>query len=261
MTDTNEKLKQIQLTQLEMLLYLKSICETHDLNYCLAYGTMLGAVRHKGFIPWDDDLDIAMPYKDAKRLKKYICSEDYFLQTEYSDKNMPFIFYKLRKNNTKMVEPHLAEIDMHHGIWIDIFMYVSAARTKIGKKLQYKLRRLLLALRTKQYKKTYKINRGIYFFVVHMPNVISRVIQRLILLSINLIGSKKSGEYFIFNNNILEHSFISKEYFDNTNDYQFEQQLVRGVNDYDGYLSLNFGDDYMTPKVCPSHTHFDEVVV
>ena len=61
-----DKLRKLQLTQLEMLKYVDSFCKANGINYSIAYGTLLGAVRHKGFIPWDDDLDICMPSDDYK---------------------------------------------------------------------------------------------------------------------------------------------------------------------------------------------------
>ena len=257
----NEKLRQIQLTQIEILNELRSICEEHDLKYCLVYGSMLGAIRHKGFIPWDDDLDVVMPYKDSRKLNNYLNNRDFFFQTEYTDKKMPFISYKLRKNNTKMVEEHLADMDMHNGIWIDVFMYVSASRTKTGKKLQYVLRKLLLVIRTKYYRKTYNIRGGINAIIIRIPDAIRFMIERILTWLILVIGSKKSNEYFVFQNTTYERTFINKKYFDETIDYQFEGQMFCGIKDYDGYLKKMYGNNYMTPVVYPSHTNLDEVII
>lgn len=259
--DSTEKLRKIQLIQLEILKELKNTCEVHRLEYCLVYGSMLGAIRHKGFIPWDDDLDVVMPYKDVRNLNKYLNTKDYFWQTEHTDKKMPFIFYKLRKNNTQMIQAHLADMEMHNGIWIDVFMYVSAAKTNIGKKLQYILRRVLQAIRTKYYKKTYRIGGFINYLIVRMPDVIRFTIKRFIMWLIILIGRRNSCEYFIIQDTTYERSFIDRDYFDNTTDYLFEGQMVNGVKDYDGYLKKLYGDDYMTPIVYPSHTKLDEVIV
>ena len=97
-------LRTIQVTELVCLKEIKRVCIKKQLTYCLAYGTMLGAVRHKGFIPWDDDLDIYMYYRDAQSIGKYINQDEFFLQTPKTDSKSPFIYYKLRKNHTEMIE-------------------------------------------------------------------------------------------------------------------------------------------------------------
>lgn len=120
----DRQLRELQLSELDILLEFRRICQKHDLNYFLTAGTLLGAVRHKGFIPWDDDIDVMMPRQDFDKLAR-ICQtelgENYFFQDETSDPNYPFYFAKIRKNNTQVIEPALAEISMHHGQYIDIF--------------------------------------------------------------------------------------------------------------------------------------------
>lgn len=124
----NETLRKVQLIQLEMAKEVKRICEENGIKYFLDSGTLLGAVRHKGFIPWDDDLDIGMMQEEYERFLKIApskLSSEYFLQTWENDKNYPLPFAKIRKRNTLFIESMFENIDMHHGIWIDIFPYYS----------------------------------------------------------------------------------------------------------------------------------------
>ena len=89
MYNPNE-LRKIQLKKLEMLKDIVHCCEKNNLTYWLDSGTLLGAVRHKGFIPWDDDIDIAMPLEDAKTLNEIYSSEDYEIRSTEIESGVNF---------------------------------------------------------------------------------------------------------------------------------------------------------------------------
>ena len=119
------ELRKLQLTQLELLREVDSICRKNNLRYFLSTGTLIGAVRHKGFIPWDDDVDVSMPYDDYIKFCK-ICETEldnkiFFLQTKDTDKYYEYIFAKLRLQNTLYIRKGQEHMKYHHGICIDIF--------------------------------------------------------------------------------------------------------------------------------------------
>jgi len=118
------QLLKLQQTELEILKFFDELCSQHGLTYFITAGTLLGAVRHLGFIPWDDDIDVVMPRKDFDRLAE-ICREylpaEYFYQSRKTDADYPFFFAKIRKNGTRVTEPTLNKVTMHTGIYIDIF--------------------------------------------------------------------------------------------------------------------------------------------
>lgn len=124
-TLTNDELRSLQLTQLEILKLFADFCFEHKLLWQIAAGTLLGAVRHRGFIPWDDDIDVIMPRKDYELLLRLgdKFPNQVFLQHKKTEPNCPFLFSKLRLNNTLFKERYYQHIDMHHGIFIDIFPY------------------------------------------------------------------------------------------------------------------------------------------
>ena len=114
-----EKLRNVQL---EILDHFKDFCDKNNLRFYLSCGTTLGAARHSGFIPWDDDIDVMMHREDYdKLLKLYKSSSEYFLQTPETDKNYHLHFAKMMKEGTAFVEYTTQHIDKKNDIFIDIF--------------------------------------------------------------------------------------------------------------------------------------------
>lgn len=123
----NVLLKELQKVELEILLEVDRVCKKNKIKYFLVSGTLLGAIRHKGFIPWDDDIDICMPVKDYRKFCK-VCrkelNEKYFLQTYETDLTS-MLFAKVRKNGTTAIEENREKRAYHQGVWIDIFPLVA----------------------------------------------------------------------------------------------------------------------------------------
>ena len=117
-------LRRQQMVMLEMVKVLDSICKKYDIPYFLYGGTLLGAIRHNGFIPWDDDLDVAMLRNDYKRLLKVLpdeLPEHIVLQTNDTDKNYFFFVGKLRDKRSFLDEGGFDSVFKERGIFIDIF--------------------------------------------------------------------------------------------------------------------------------------------
>lgn len=136
-----KSLRQAQLAQLLLAKETKKICEKHNLNYFLLAGSALGAVRHKGFIPWDDDLDIGMLREDYDKFMEYAKEElpkAIFMQTWDTDENYALPFLKLRLEGTKFVERNTKDVDLHKGIYIDIFPFDNVPADEQAQKKQAK---------------------------------------------------------------------------------------------------------------------------
>lgn len=118
-----EDLREVHEQLLDILVEFDRVCRLHDLKYTLAWGTMLGAVRHGGFIPWDGDVDVLMMRDQYDRFCE-ICEkelkEDYFFQTKQSEPAYRYNVGRLRKNNTTMIFRNWKNAGFHQGIYIDI---------------------------------------------------------------------------------------------------------------------------------------------
>ncbi len=118
-------LRRHQLRMLDILIELDRICNKHHITYWLSSGTLLGAIRHQGFIPWDDDLDVELPYSEYKKLMKILPAELpswLALQNHEQDSNYLYCYAKLRDKNSLLDEglPYDCRCK-EKGIYIDIF--------------------------------------------------------------------------------------------------------------------------------------------
>lgn len=135
--ETDATLRQLQMTELGILKDVAEFCEAHRLTYSLYAGTLLGAVRHKGFIPWDDDIDICMPREDYNRflaLWKTGPLKGYVLQNHDNTPAFAQTFTKIRKDHTAIVTDIEEETRYHSGIFVDIF---PVDRIPVGKLQRY----------------------------------------------------------------------------------------------------------------------------
>ncbi len=140
-----EDLRKLQLIELDILLELDRICRKHNIQYWLSSGTLLGAVRHGGFIPWDDDLDTRMMREDYERFCK-VCeteldTERFFLQTYKTDPEYRWLYAKMRRKGTEYLRAGQEAIKCMSGVSIDIFVLDNVPDNPISRKLFTWIRR------------------------------------------------------------------------------------------------------------------------
>lgn len=151
------RLRQAQLKMLHMLKQVDNLCRKHQLEYWLDAGTLLGAVRHQGFIPWDDDMDIGMPRESFEKFLKIAPNElpdDIWLQTSQTDPG----FYnmatplKIRDRNSRYLEKHEHGNEPYvQGIFIDVFVYDQLPENpKIRKRYKFLAKKIIRVLSAKQ---------------------------------------------------------------------------------------------------------------
>lgn len=164
MGDTN--LRQAQLVMLRMLRIVDHICRKHGIAYWLESGTLLGAVHHGGFIPWDDVLDIAMRRADFERFQAIAPRElpdDLFFQTAESDAHYQDVLPRIRDRKSIVVEQEKGRVPHHRGIYLDIFPFDSYPNRIV-------MEVLTLRHRLRQYRRTFPKDspaRALYMIGLH----------------------------------------------------------------------------------------------
>ena len=130
-------LKEVQATELIMLKEVAAFCDARGLRYYLYCGTLLGAVRHGGFIPWDDDVDLAMPYGDYRR---FLASrEELTGYTVESPETNPYAYttwIRVYKDGTTFLDPAAVGTPVHKGVFLDIYPIIGARTSRLGRKWQ-----------------------------------------------------------------------------------------------------------------------------
>ncbi|MCQ2800506.1 MAG: LicD family protein [Bacilli bacterium] len=247
----------LQQKQLDVLKAFIRVCDKHNLEYFLVYGTALGAIRHKGFIPWDDDIDVGMPRKDYEKyiqLQSEYEGTPYFIQTYKSDPCYIYSYAKLRDSSTTFLENAFKNHRINHGVFIDIFPIDGMSREvgdreKIGKKNKFVWRQVyfsyLGALRRKVHKRTFFKDIGLnivagLFYVFDIAHYRNKRVDKF-AKRIPLEEAKMAGIMFGFTWRI---NCMDADIFRETIKVPFEDIEVKVPKQYDKYLT-NLYKDYM----------------
>lgn len=245
---------EIKQVSLDILKDVHAFCSVNKIHYTLAYGTLLGAVRHKGFIPWDDDIDIMMPRPDYERFCKVYSSSKGYVCLSYPNSYMPFARV-CDTIKTVADEGLLPWTKIPHGVWIDVFPIDGAedSMDKLMKRFQKaKLyRRLLFYYRGAQvdFSDLHSLSDKIkilikkIFFKTHSSTpALQRIISRIEYEHANYVTNLSCPDDWG-----AEH--FKKEMFDNYLKLQFEDTEFCVISAYDQMLKEYYGDYMRLPPI------------
>ena len=138
-TEDTYGIKQLQNRILEVMLWIDKTCAENCIDYCLMGGSAIGAKRHGGFIPWDDDLDIFMTADNYSKFKKLFINnrKDGFYLQEWGKRGDMVTMAKVRMDNTAYIEELLEPLDIHHGIYVDIMLLHNSPNNRVLQLIQY----------------------------------------------------------------------------------------------------------------------------
>lgn len=279
---SHEQLRKMQLLQLEMLKEFDRICRKNSLKYTLSGGSMLGAIRHKGFIPWDDDIDVTMLREDYEKFCEVVHAEldteKYFFQTMDTDPEYRMAFGRILLNGTSFIRVGQEHMKSKTGVFIDVFprdglsdiMPIRLIQNSLG----FLMRKMLYSP-VGVVKSTKRINRLMFWILSKFPRrfdwLLLEIIkglnfgkntERVACYGLMDINEKKRmdmsrAEYRAYKRNLRNESKeekmarrdrnkgLKRVYFEEVVDMPFEDMIAQVSKHYDAWLKRNY-DDYMT---------------
>ncbi len=272
---SGEELKELQNCFLEIIKDIDKVCMENNINYMAAGGTCLGAVRHTGFIPWDDDVDLIMPREDLKRFIDIFdrtLSDKYEITSPNTKYPLESLITAVYKKNTLKSTFQAMGTDLPKGVHIDIFPIESVPRNPIAQKvkgiiatgLQYIAVSTLFKHLTNEEKKNFfyqtkagKINYRIRIFVASCFSFFSS--KKWASIYHNFVSTRKDTGLWTVPTDI-KHYFghiMEKDVYFPIKRVPFENIEINVPNDTDQYLKNQYGDDYMTlPPVEKREKHW-----
>lgn len=252
---SENKLKEVQI---EILDEIKRVCAEKKINFFLDSGTLLGAVRHKGMIPWDDDIDLGMLREDYEKFADIASALDdrFFYQSWNSDTNYGLPYAKVRKKNTHFVERANMGSGQNDGIFVDIFPYDnypdSRVKRVIYRQTLYLISKLLLSkcdyvVWMKDNGKKNSFKKAIYSILKGVSKIFSK--KQLIFWYNKIVTmcNKKDTDYYVpqAGDGQYKRWILPKKCFESFIELEFENELYPCPQNYDLYLKTFYGD-YMT---------------
>ena len=242
---------------------IKEICEKNNINYYMDGGTLLGAVRHKGFIPWDDDMDFLMKREDYNRFLK-VCEKEldkdkFFIQNEDTEEMYAFAFTKIQLNGTEIIEDFSKDVPIHHGIFVDIFPYDNLPDNAFQRKkifLENKILKNMIWVKCGYGKQIIKKNKKFLIFkVLGIPFSLKRL-KKMRYRLITKFNNKDTERIF---NSDYPKCNKPNNLFKDTKLYDFEDTKFFAVNDAHSFLTEQYGNYMeMPPKDKQvKHSHYE----
>ena len=254
-----EDFRKMQLLELDMLVELDRVCRAHDIPYVISCGTMIGAVRHKGYIPWDDDADIVMLREDYERFKTVagdlnpkIC----FFQDHDTDPEFLWGYGKLRRTGTSFVRAGQEHMKGQTGVFIDMFPLDDLPLSVPGQMRQvfwcYFLRKVLWSRVGKVHAKGVK--KAWFELLSHIPvkwvyDRLKPIMKRSRNDSPNEVTGLVTGKWGPprYKYGLPVSYGMPKSWFLDRAEYEFEGHMLYGTKDYDACLKYMYGDYMKLP--------------
>ncbi len=263
----NSNLTPLQNKLLELLKWFDGFCTENSLRYYAIGGTILGAMRHQGFIPWDDDIDVGMPRRDYEKLKEFTNNQKGRFRFETYDSKADdycYAFNKLYDTSTTLIEHK--RVDVVRGVYIDIFPLDGIGDSKdegLANYMRFKKLNQLFETSVNGVRKgrSFFKNAAVIVFKL-IPNFILN--QRALRIKMNTICSKYDFDECKYGGNFFgaywEKEIVDLSFFGKPTYYRFEDIMIAGPENADGYLTSIYNDWRKLPPKEKQVSHHEFVL-
>ncbi|MEG0328534.1 MAG: LicD family protein [Erysipelothrix sp.] len=264
-TMTRELIREMQLNELYLLKEFSKFCKKYEIPFTLDFGSILGAVRHEGFIPWDDDIDIAIlrwDYNKFLKLAKNWNHQDIFVQNFETDEYFVHSFTRLRLNKSLALQDEWSHLDVHHGIFIDIFPYDAIPNNEVEMIQHEKEIFEIQKAKLKRVKLLKEKNLIKWKSAKDDHDLCMRSLRELNEMQTEVMSR---FNYDVERNDLVSHMTQGFEsYFENrrtvndildSKDMIFENLLMPIPNNYEGFLNNTYGDYLVLPPQTERFPH------
>lgn len=259
---------ELKKTELEILKYLDFICEKNNIRYYIFFGTLIGAIRHKGFIPWDDDIDVCMPREDYDKFVEIMKNDSnyYFISPE-TDNLYYWPFARLCDKKTILILNNLKKVK-NFGVFVDVFPMDNAPLDEeknewLKQYIYYEKRMKNTIPREVKYSKLNFV--GLLKAIKHLPLRIKYKPSKFnyyrdsLLAIIKKYNSYERDKYIISSTPYKTKTIFSKDNFKETIKVKFESLMVNAPKDYDILLKKIYGDYMQLPSIDKQKSHHNFV--
>lgn len=252
-TLTQAELKELQKIELELLVEIDRICRKYDIKYSIDGGTLLGAIRHKGFIPWDDDADVIMNRNEYVKLMDVLDKELDHTRFYYQDidrtKGYRWGYGKLRRRDTEFIRLNQEHMPYEQGIFMDVFVCDTVPNNYIL--------RCVCNYQSYIYRKIFysEVGRNVAsgfskFIYQGFSKIPEKWIKKSYSRFVKRCNSKKSEWVKCLTFPACNKMYgYRRSWYEDTSDIEFEGIMFKGCTEYDEYLKFLFGDYMILPPV------------
>ncbi|MCI9081052.1 MAG: LicD family protein [Lachnospiraceae bacterium] len=253
---SSEDLRTLQLIELEMIVEVDRICRNNGIQYSLDGGTLLGAARHKGFIPWDDDADVIFTRheyaKFCRACKKELDRERFFLQEYRTDENYRWGYAKIRRKGTEFIRLGQEHMKYKTGVCIDVFVVDHVPDGALMRRLYYGANFFIRKVMYSELGQTAADNlllRKMYRLLYHIPKDSMFHLRNCLAARCNRKNTELVS-HLLYPYPSKETKYgMPAECFEHYRDIEFEGMQLRVFVDYDRYLTLLYHDYMELPPV------------
>lgn len=256
----DKTLRQLQMIQLEMLVEVDRICKKCGIHYNIIAGTLLGAVRHGGYIPWDDDADVALLRSEYEKFREACKTEldksRFYFQDHRNTRGYRWGYGKLRRKGTLFLREHQEHMPYKQGVFIDIFPLDGVPDNYYLRSIKnaecFCIRKILWSKVGKVAEKKFW-KRQVYRLLDKIPEKCVFEYYHCMIRDANA-KQTRMVRILTFPTPNDEYGYY-RNWYENSEDVTFEGICLRGIKDYDSYLNFKFGDYKKLPPVSERKIH------